>query len=79
MLQTCKTVQEFLFQPREASSDLQIARGTADQEILLQGEAGVGETGDGGVIVDHANLVHTVHQLARRADCLGCAGDDEAE
>ncbi len=49
------------------------------QEISLQGEAGVGATGAGGVIVDHASLIRTVHQLARRADGLWCARDDEAE
>ncbi len=29
MLQTCKTMQEFLFQPRAASSEMGIARGAA--------------------------------------------------
>ena len=43
---------------------------------LLQDEAGVGATGAGGIIVDHARLIRTEHPLARRADGLRCARDD---
>lgn len=47
--------------------------------MSLQDEAGVGATGAGGVVVDHASLIRTVHQLTRPADDLGCARDDETE
>jgi len=47
--------------------------------MSLQGEAGVGATGAGGVIVDHASLIRAEHPLTRPADDLGSARDDEAE
>ena len=47
--------------------------------MSLQGEAGVGATGAGGVIVDHARVIRTVHQLTRPADYLGRGGDDESD
>src|SRR6266566_9264349 len=43
--------------------------------MLLQDQAGVSATGAGGVIVDHARVIRTVHLLTRPADYLGRGGD----
>src|SRR5438477_11615372 len=56
---------------KEAASEIGIR--------LLQDQAGVGATGAGGVIVDHARVIRTVHQLTRPADYLGRGGDDESD
>src|SRR5207253_10093820 len=69
--QTQKNKKPGLPAGKEAASEIGIR--------LLQDQAGVGATGAGGAIVDHARVIRTGQQLSRPARYLarGAAGESE--